>query len=207
MKYLFHTILYHFGRYGERPHYILGWASLAIILFALLFCTGNAVEDVSNDPLETTKDYLYFSIVTLTTLGYGDLHPVGWWRLLAAFEAIFGALSGVFRGLLGTESNAIIFLKYFQININTTSSIHHHVWKSLYHDLERRTKVADDWWKAAVPIKSFALELITVNALDIYGTSTHMGINLERVLNYVDSTKLEDIISFTDYYPPNDFQI
>ncbi len=32
----------------------------------------------------------YFSIVTATTLGYGDMHPIGVAKLVAALEAIFG---------------------------------------------------------------------------------------------------------------------
>lgn len=35
-------------------------------------------------------DYLYFSVVTITTLGYGDLTPEGFSRLIVAIESIFG---------------------------------------------------------------------------------------------------------------------
>ena len=35
---------------------------------------------------------LYFSIVTWTTLGYGDIVPLGWARALAASEALVGYL-------------------------------------------------------------------------------------------------------------------
>lgn len=33
---------------------------------------------------------LYFSIVTFSTVGYGDVHPHRDWRLLAAFEGLIG---------------------------------------------------------------------------------------------------------------------
>ena len=36
---------------------------------------------------------IYFSIVTFTTLGYGDLQPIGWVRLAAAAEAGTGAVT------------------------------------------------------------------------------------------------------------------
>lgn len=35
---------------------------------------------------------LYFSIVTFSTVGYGDLNPHADWRLLAAFEGLIGFL-------------------------------------------------------------------------------------------------------------------
>jgi len=35
---------------------------------------------------------MYFSIVTFTTLGYGDYHPTGALKLVAAFEALVGAI-------------------------------------------------------------------------------------------------------------------
>lgn len=34
------------------------------------------------------SDGLYFSVITCTTLGYGDLVPVGWSRRAASVEAL-----------------------------------------------------------------------------------------------------------------------
>lgn len=34
--------------------------------------------------------HVYFSIVTLTTLGYGDFRPIGWLRVVAAIEVVLG---------------------------------------------------------------------------------------------------------------------
>jgi hypothetical protein len=40
---------------------------------------------------ESTTSFMYFSLVTVTTLGYGDLSPVtDWARLLATTEAVIG---------------------------------------------------------------------------------------------------------------------
>jgi Ion channel len=44
------------------------------------------------DALPRFEDALYFSLVTFTTLGYGDLTLHGEWRLLAACEAANGIL-------------------------------------------------------------------------------------------------------------------
>ncbi len=38
----------------------------------------------------TLWDGLYFSIVTIGTLGYGDMAPLGWSRAIACFELLFG---------------------------------------------------------------------------------------------------------------------
>jgi len=42
--------------------------------------------------LESFEDSLYFSIVTFTTLGYGDVTLNESWRLLGAFEAAIGII-------------------------------------------------------------------------------------------------------------------
>lgn len=42
----------------------------------------------------TFFDHFYFSAVTITTLGYGDLVPVGYAKTLAILEAIFGLVYG-----------------------------------------------------------------------------------------------------------------
>jgi len=48
----------------------------------------NGSNEITHHPI----DALYFSLVTWTTLGYGDLHPTEPVRLLAALEAMLGTL-------------------------------------------------------------------------------------------------------------------
>lgn len=40
----------------------------------------------------TFLECVYFSVVTITTLGYGDMRPDGWFRLLACAEVITGVI-------------------------------------------------------------------------------------------------------------------
>ena len=51
-----------------------------------------AVFYVMVDALPAFEDAIYFSLVTFTTLGYGDITLDEKWRLLAAFEAANGII-------------------------------------------------------------------------------------------------------------------
>lgn len=56
-------------------------------------------------------DYLYFSLVTFTTLGYGDFHPVGILKILAGIEAFLGVLfAAMISAILGKE----LFVEEFE---------------------------------------------------------------------------------------------
>ena len=46
---------------------------------------------LSNPGKTSFLDALYFSVVTFTTLGYGDYHAIGYMRYIAAAEAFIGA--------------------------------------------------------------------------------------------------------------------
>ena len=70
------------------------WGPWAIWPFACLAHTAicnKTLADCANLP-ERVATSLYFSAVTFTTIGYGDLHPAGWARLAAAMEGVLGVL-------------------------------------------------------------------------------------------------------------------
>ena len=79
-----------FSEYGESPQRVLGWSVAIVGLFAFLYFISNAItpEGLTHNP--TLAESIYFSIVTFTTLGYGDFHPKPAFQLLAAFEAFIG---------------------------------------------------------------------------------------------------------------------
>ena len=103
--------------YGERPWNVVRAAVILIFVFAQLFSiigignpeiielngtaihqnSGNIVDLASrgflkNNVIRNFPDSLYFSLITFTTLGYGDFRPLeGWGRILAGSEAFIGA--------------------------------------------------------------------------------------------------------------------
>ncbi len=62
---------------------------------------GGIVDDDSGKIITDSSSCFYFSVVTFTTLGYGDLQPIGVARKVAAFEAFVGYLSmGLIIGIV-----------------------------------------------------------------------------------------------------------
>ncbi len=81
-----------------RPvHGLILTASTALFLLSLHFCevvlwavTYSILPDLEGP--RTFPDALYFSYITFTTLGYGDVTIVGKWRMLSGVEAMNGIL-------------------------------------------------------------------------------------------------------------------
>jgi Ion channel/Pentapeptide repeats (8 copies) len=93
-----------FCGYGERPSRVVAFTLVVIGVFSLLFfysgiqSAGQTIAfDSSLTVSENFKYYLsslYFSVVTYTTLGYGDISPtLGLSRFFAAFEALVGGFT------------------------------------------------------------------------------------------------------------------
>lgn len=77
--------------YGVKPHRI-GFSALIVMLgFAMIYnWLGNEIS--SNIDLKSFIDYFYFSMITFTTLGYGDVYPkTTLLRILCGTEAFLGA--------------------------------------------------------------------------------------------------------------------
>ncbi len=65
---------------------------LAIVAIHTLEAWGWAVVYLALDEFNHLQDALYFSVVTATTLGYGDLTLSAQWQLLSSFEAMGGLI-------------------------------------------------------------------------------------------------------------------
>jgi Ion channel len=83
---------------GRRLKSALGKASLVAELVLVMFLasilesTMWASTYLGVGAFASFEPALYFSMVTFTTLGYGDLVVTGDWRLFASFEAATGTI-------------------------------------------------------------------------------------------------------------------
>jgi hypothetical protein len=96
--------------YGEKPNRIVFAAIFAILFFTFLFYFSGGIQSTI-DLSYTMKwsDYLYYSTVTFTTVGYGDFIPKAsaFFRLSAALEAFLGVfLTGLFIFTLARKYSA-----------------------------------------------------------------------------------------------------
>jgi hypothetical protein len=98
MEKLLMTINKEYWGYGQKPFQLIKISVLVILLLGLFysffpqnFSTSHA--DTNECYFTTLFNSMYFSVVTFTTLGYGDLSPIGFLRFFAALEALFGAIT------------------------------------------------------------------------------------------------------------------
>lgn len=96
--------------YGEKPYRVILFSIAVIFSYAILYNITKAVDIPSrlNDAI-TFFDCLYFSIVTFTTLGFGDVtpKPVPFLQIFTGTEAFLGAfMIGMFVFSLGKKYSA-----------------------------------------------------------------------------------------------------
>ncbi|NQU82861.1 MAG: two pore domain potassium channel family protein [Parcubacteria group bacterium] len=79
---------------------------VTLILYGQMYTLPSSGENIMydrNTPKNLTNtEGFYFSVITLTTLGYGDIQPTGYFRYFATAEVLTGVL------LLGIFINGII---------------------------------------------------------------------------------------------------
>ncbi|WP_271409602.1 pentapeptide repeat-containing protein [Pseudomonas sp. Q1-7] len=92
-----------FCGYGEQPLRVVLFSLGFVLLCALLYFVVGihhgevrlafSLDQGLRTNLEELGACLYYSVVTFTTLGYGDIVPLGLSRPLAAFEAFVGSFT------------------------------------------------------------------------------------------------------------------
>ena len=97
--------------FGVLPYLPLIWGLFIVLLFAGFYKRGNGIrrlkENDEDDSRVSYGDALYFSIVTFTTVGFGDWYPVDRYRKAAV----------VIEGLLGWLTLALFLVTLANVMI------------------------------------------------------------------------------------------
>lgn len=100
---------------------VISYAVVAFVCSGVLWLSvmnGRYMVYENKEPVLCFWKILYFNFVTILTVGYGDLHPVGWACALAVIEALLGV--AFLSGLIGIvvlkitrpRKRSIVFSKY-----------------------------------------------------------------------------------------------
>lgn len=91
--------------YGRKPSRVVVNSIILILMFSLIYYSDPSDIKLPSDISDYSfLDSLYYSMVTFTTLGYGDYTPLSNLRLVAACEALLGAMS--IGALIASLSNS-----------------------------------------------------------------------------------------------------
>ncbi len=93
---------------------------MIVLHFVEILMWAMAYLLVAAEELETVEAAIYFSAVTFTTLGYGDITLSPTWRLLSGFEAIGGIV------LIGWTAAMLYAMlqRMWQARLTTTGGTH-----------------------------------------------------------------------------------
>ena len=80
------------GIFGALIAHIAEIWMFALAYFLLIHFTsqGTLVAFDTGVPLDSVMDCIYYSFITYTTLGFGDVIPTGWLRFLTGLESLTG---------------------------------------------------------------------------------------------------------------------
>lgn len=108
-----------FGRFLDTISYlrlglitVLMWG-LATIYFSVMtyHSHGMNIDIKCLEPIDSILSAMYFSAVTITTLGYGDISPLGGGRVVAIFLAVTGlTIVAILIGKVSSERQSSLLL-------------------------------------------------------------------------------------------------
>lgn len=101
----------------------LAWTSIVALFGVIYFLTTTdssyLMHSPSREKVSGLLDHVYFSFVTATTTGFGDIIPTGAFKIIAIFEVVFGLMLLAFvTSKLVSLKQDIILNEVYEISFN-----------------------------------------------------------------------------------------
>lgn len=118
------------GVIRDRAYELKALFALAFVLWGMIMVAFFVVERVDNDNISAFWDAIYWTIITITTVGYGDILPV---TPMGKAIAVLGTLSGMWVTMFMTSiivsglTERIVGLKELQMISQIDRMQKHHI--------------------------------------------------------------------------------
>ncbi|XP_062854455.1 potassium voltage-gated channel, KQT-like subfamily, member 2a isoform X4 [Trichomycterus rosablanca] len=151
--------------YAHSKELITAWyiGFLCLILASFLVYL---VEKEDNDMFETYADALWWGLITLTTIGYGDKFPITWnGRLIAATFTLIGvAFFALPAGILGSGFALKVQeqhrQKHFEKRRNPAAGLIQAAWRFYATNLNRTDLISTwDFYEQTVSVPMYSLRM------------------------------------------------
>ncbi|XP_056629228.1 potassium voltage-gated channel, KQT-like subfamily, member 2a [Triplophysa dalaica] len=159
--------------YAHSKELITAWYIGFLCLILASFLVYSVEKDDNASMFETYADALWWGLITLTTIGYGDKYPVTWnGRLIAATFSLIGvAFFALPAGILGSGFALKVQeqhrQKHFEKRRNPAAGLIQAAWRFYATNLSRTDLVATwDFYEQNVSVPMYRL-IPPVNQLDI----------------------------------------
>ncbi|XP_067269835.1 potassium voltage-gated channel, KQT-like subfamily, member 2a isoform X4 [Pseudorasbora parva] len=159
--------------YAHSKELITAWYIGFLCLILASFLVYSVEKDDNAEMFETYADALWWGLITLTTIGYGDKFPVTWnGRLIAATFSLIGvAFFALPAGILGSGFALKVQeqhrQKHFEKRRNPAAGLIQASWRFYATNLARTDLVSTwDFYEQTVSVPMYRL-IPPVNQLDI----------------------------------------
>ncbi|XP_067249965.1 potassium voltage-gated channel, KQT-like subfamily, member 2a [Chanodichthys erythropterus] len=159
--------------YAHSKELITAWYIGFLCLILASFLVYSVEKDDNAEMFETYADALWWGLITLTTIGYGDKYPVTWnGRLIAATFSLIGvAFFALPAGILGSGFALKVQeqhrQKHFEKRRNPAAGLIQAAWRFYATNLARTDLVSTwDFYEQTVSVPMYRL-IPPVNQLDI----------------------------------------
>uniref|UniRef100_A0A673N8H9 Potassium voltage-gated channel subfamily KQT member 2-like n=2 Tax=Sinocyclocheilus rhinocerous TaxID=307959 RepID=A0A673N8H9_9TELE len=159
--------------YAHSKELITAWYIGFLCLILASFLVYSVEKDENAEMFETYADALWWGLITLTTIGYGDKYPVTWnGRLIAAMFSLIGvAFFALPAGILGSGFALKVQeqhrQKHFEKRRNPAAALIQAAWRFYATNLSRTDLLSTwDFYEQTVSVPMYRL-IPPVNQLDI----------------------------------------
>ena len=181
----------------DFPHILVIWV-LMCLLFGFVYCffandNSHLIYARTGQKVDAMADFIYFSFITATSTGFGDIVPMGYFKVISILEVVLGII------ILAVVTTKLVSMKQ--------DTIMEEIYDISFYEKINRIRSSLLLFRQNINKITIHVETFTIRKMEVKDLSTHLSMFEDSLADISEMIDLSNRKEYTKGINPMDTEL